>query len=43
MVCLVIETPLADDQVGATVLDSLYHVHKLFLLVFPEFVVLFHA
>jgi len=43
MVRLIVEPPLADDQVSTTVLDSLDHVRKLLLFVLPEFVVLLDA
>jgi hypothetical protein len=43
MVRLIVESPLADDQISARVLDSLDHIRKLFLFVLPELVVLLDA
>lgn len=43
MIRLVVETPLADDQVRARVLDALDHVLKLLLLVLAQLLVLLNA
>jgi len=43
MVRLVVESPLADDQISTGVLNSLDHIRKLLLFVLPELVVLFYA
>lgn len=39
MISLVVETPLANDQICPGVLNALDHVGELFLFVFPEFLV----
>ena len=43
MVCLVIETPLANNQIGTSVLHLLDHISKLLLLILSQFLVLFHT
>mmetsp|Transcript_26953 Transcript_26953/g.54213 ORF Transcript_26953/g.54213 Transcript_26953/m.54213 type:complete len:288 (-) Transcript_26953:615-1478(-) len=40
VVCLVVEAPLADGEVRATVLDLLHHVHKVLLLLLVQSLVL---
>lgn len=43
MICFVVETPLADDQVCPTVLHPLDHIQELLLLVLPQLLVLLHG
>ena len=43
MVRLIVETPLADNEVGASVLDALDHIVELALLVLAQLLVLLHA
>jgi hypothetical protein len=43
MVRLVVEPPLADDQISTRVLNSLDHIRKLLLFVLPQLVVLLRA
>lgn len=43
MVRLIIETPLANDQIRPAVLDHLHHPLKLLLLVLPQLPELLHA
>ena len=43
MIGFVVETPLANDQIGASILDSLDHVSELLLLVLLQFLILIRA
>ena len=43
MVRLVVESPLADNQIGTSVLNSFDHVRKLLFFVLPELVILLDA
>ena len=43
MVSLIVETPLADDKVGTSILHSLDHISELFLLILLQLLEFFHT
>lgn len=43
MIRLIVETPLADNQICTGILDTFYHLGKFLLLVFAQLVVLIHT
>jgi hypothetical protein len=43
MIRLIVEAPLANDQIRPSVLHSLDHIRKLFLLIIPQLLVLLHS
>src|SRR5271154_3258750 len=43
MIRFIVESPLTDDQICASVFDPLDHISKLFLLVVSKLLVLVHA
>ena len=43
MICLIIKTPLAYDQICSSILNLLYHLHKFTLFVILEFFVFLNS
>uniref|UniRef100_A0A7C9DU59 Uncharacterized protein n=1 Tax=Opuntia streptacantha TaxID=393608 RepID=A0A7C9DU59_OPUST len=43
MVCLIVKSPLADDQCCTNILALLYHLIKVLLLLFTQCLKLFHS